>query len=661
MADDDFKPHLGRMRSRGGARAGRYVQRVLAATSLARGAGAMGASHRRRFDGSHLGRGAGVGRVLGARGGGGSALFRRRVVIKSRIVRLGGKGGASAAAHLRYLQRDATTREGERGCLYDAGSDEADGWAFRGRAEGGRHQFRFIVSPEDGADYEDLKPLTRRLMARMEEDLGTRLDWVAVDHFDTGHPHTHIIVRGVDHRGADLVIARDYLTRGMRERAAEIVDLDLGPRSTREVAHRLRFEVEQERITSIDRALLRATDEEGLVDARASGAFDQSLRAGRLAKLARMGLASSEGASRWRLDPELADTLRRMGERGDIIRTMQRAFAERNLKRADADRAIYDPQAAVGAPLAGRVVARGLSDEHADRHFLIVDGLDGRSHYVDIGRAAAAGAGDGALVQIEPVVARVRATDRTVAEIASRNGGRYDVDAHLALDPTASEEFAQTHVRRLEAMRRLTGRPVREASGTWRIEPDHLDRAAAFEALRARAEPVVVVPLSAVPLEKLVSAEAATWLDRRLLAPSVQPARDAGFGAEVIAAEGARRQWLLDQGLATAGPGEAIFPPDLISRLRRREMLRVAGQLSEEMGVPFRETMSGERVEGVLRRRVDLLSGRFALVERSRDFTLVPWRPVLEGRLGTRLSGMTRGDGVSWTIGRGRSGPLVGE
>src|SRR3546814_13655226 len=71
-----------------------------------------------------------------------------------------------------------------------------------------RHQFRFIVSPEDGADYEDLKPLTRRLMTRMEEDLGTKLDWVAVDHFNTGHPHTHIILRGRDEKGADLIIAQ---------------------------------------------------------------------------------------------------------------------------------------------------------------------------------------------------------------------------------------------------------------------------------------------------------------------------------------------------------------------------------------------------------------------------------------------------------------------
>ena len=658
MADDEFEPRLGRMHSRGGKRGWRYLQRVLAATSLARGAGALGARTRRKFDGSHVGRGAGVGRVLSGRGGR-SALFGRRVVIKSRIVKLVGKGAASAAAHMRYLQRDATTREGDRGRLYAAGTDEADGRAFRERGQGDRHQFRFIVSAEDGAEYEDLKPLTRRLMARMEEDLGTKLDWVAVDHFDTGHPHTHIIVRGVDHRGADLVIARDYLTRGMRERAAEIVDLDLGPRSTREVAQRLRLEVEQERLTSVDRALLAAADDQGVVNARASGALDQSLRAGRLAKLERLGLATPEGHSRWRLDPELSDTLRRMGERGDIIRTMQRVFAERSVLRAEADRVIYDPAGGDRPPLVGRVLARGLSDEHSDRHFVIVDGLDGRSHYADIGRDSAGGIGEGAIVQIQPVEARVREVDRTVAAVASANGGRYDVDAHLAYDPNASEAFAQAHVRRLEAMRRLTGSPVREPSGVWRIESDHLERAAAFEAARVRAQPVVVTSLSPIPLEQLATADAATWLDRRLLAPSDDPARHAGFGAEVRSAEGARRRWLVEQGLAKLETGEAAYPPDLVERLRRRELLRVAGQLSEELDLPFGEARLGDRVEGVLRRRLDLISGRFALVERSRDFTLVPWRPVLERQIGKPVGGIMRADDVSWTIGRGRGGPSI--
>ena len=215
--DDDFKPKLGKIRSRGAKGGRKFLHRVLAASNLARGG--AGGVRKSRFTGSRIGRGAGVGHVLANRDRY-AAFRRRRVIVKSRIVKLAGKRMNGARAHLRYIRRDGVTREGELGELYDAGQDQADGKAFLERSEGDRHQFRFIVSAEDGAEYDDLKPLTRRLMARMEEDLVTHLDWVAVDHHNTGHPHTHILPRGRDERGKDLIIARDYITTGMRERAA---------------------------------------------------------------------------------------------------------------------------------------------------------------------------------------------------------------------------------------------------------------------------------------------------------------------------------------------------------------------------------------------------------------------------------------------------------
>src|SRR5690606_273627 len=168
------------------------------------------------------------------------AAFRaRRVIVKTRLAMLAGKGGAAARAHLRYIQRDGVTREGEPGELYSAERDIADGKAFLDRCQGDRHQFRFIVSAEDADQYPDLKPFTRRLMAQMEEDLGTRLEWVAVDHFNTGHPHTHIMLRGVDDRGGNLVIAREYISHGIRERASRLATLDLGPRTDIEIDARM--------------------------------------------------------------------------------------------------------------------------------------------------------------------------------------------------------------------------------------------------------------------------------------------------------------------------------------------------------------------------------------------------------------------------------------
>jgi type IV secretory pathway VirD2 relaxase len=669
MADDDsFEPRLGRQRQQGAKRARRYLGRVLAAANLARGGAVASGLARGAFSGVRIGRGAGVGRLLASRGKH-AAANGRRVIVKASIVKLAGKGASTAAAHLRYLQRDGTTREGERGALYGRDADAVDGKAFGGRGANDRHQFRFIVSPEDGDQYDDLKPLTRRLVARMEEDLGTKLDWVAVDHFNTGHPHTHIVVRGKDDRGADLVIARDYMTTGIRERAAELVDLDLGPRTHREIAQTLRVEVEQERLTSIDRALLKGMDAARIVATNGRDAADQALRAARLAKLSRLGLAEPLGAGRFRLVHDLADTLRALGERGDIIRTMQRDFSRAATVRAPADRAIYDPAASGARPLVGRVLARGLADEHADRHYLIVDGVDGRSHYVAIGKPALsfvdggketdASLPRGAIVRIDPVSPTVREVDRTIAAVAAANGGRYDVDAHLRYDPAATQVFAETHVRRLEAMRRTSGIVEREPTGRWIIAPDHLARVSAHETARLRDRPVAITLLSSQPLDRLVDADAATWIDRELLSAAPEAVRDAGFGREVREAQARRRQWLVAQGFAEEAGGGTPFPKSMVAVLQRRELLRVAGQLSDELKVPFREAAEGDRVEGRYRRPVDLVSGRFALIERSRDFTLVPWRPVLERQVGKSVSGLIRGDGISWSIGRGRSGPGI--
>jgi len=660
--DDRFEPYLGRQRSQGspsGRRVRRYLGRVIAAANVAQGGAVRDRPSKSGFIGSRIGRGAGVGRLL-VRGGGDSAARRRRVVVKTRIVKLSGKGRSAAAAHLRYLERDGTTREGERGSLYGRDVDAVEARGFCERAEGDRHQFRFIVSPEDGDQYEDLKPLTRRLIARLEEDLGTRLDWVAVDHFNSGHPHSHIVLRGKDERGIDLIIARDYLTTGIRERAIELVDLDLGPRTAREIDRTLRVEVEQERMTSIDRALLKSADAERVVGSRGRDAFDQSLRAGRLARLVRLGLAEPLGGGRYRLASDLASTLTRIGERGDIIRTMQREFSRSAVIRALADQAIYEPAAVDARSLVGRILVRGLADDYEDRHYLIVDGTDGRSHYVALGKATEAAAlTPGSIVRIEPVRPAVREVDRTIARIAAANGGRYDVEVHLRHHPGATQVFAETHIRRLEAMRRMGGFVEREPSGRWVIAADHLDRVAAYEAARIRDRPVAVTLLSAQPLERLVEAEAATWIDRELVSGRAVPVRAAGFGQDLREAQARRRQWLVAQGFAEESGVGTAFPTGMIAALQRRELLRVAGQLSAEIGMPFREVADGVSVEGVFRRAVDCVSGRFALIERSRDFTLVPWRPALEKQIGKSVSGVVRGEGVNWSVVRERSGPGI--
>lgn len=657
MRDDEFEPRPGKIRATPPKQERRYLQEVL--KGIARAGGKSGV-RKGRFNGTHGGRGSGAARVLRSRDR--HAAFRtRRVIVKSRIVKLQGKRDA-AAAHLRYIQRDGVTREGTPGELYDAGQDRTDGKAFLERSAGDRHQFRFIVSADDGAEYDDLKSLTRRLMRQMEIDLGTRLDWVAVDHHNTGHPHTHVILRGKDEKGQNLVIAPDYITQGIRERAAEIVTLDLGPRTDFDIRKGLEAEVAMERFTNLDRRLLRDADDRGVASfsGEHGDAFEHSLRTGRLQTLKRLGLAEELAPGQWRLADDLEPTLRAMGERSDIIKTMHREMKRARLARGGADMAIYDPAEGEGAPLIGRVVTHGLADELKDRHYLIVDAVDGRTHYADIGDGdKTEPVAEGSIVAITPKPTGARQVDRTVAEIATAHEGRYSLDIHMHHDSTATQSFVESHIRRLEAMRRKAGLVEREPDGTWIIAPDHVERAAKYERQQVRRAPVMIEALSTLSLARQIGADGATWLDRELVASEPVALREAGFGKETRAALTRRQQWLIEQGLAERDQDGIVYRANLLAVLRRRELNRIGDQLSDELGLSYAEAKPGTHVEGVYKRPVDLASGRYALIEKSREFTLVPWRPVLERSRGRTVSGLVRGDTISWSLGRQRSGPSI--
>jgi len=227
----------------------------------------------------------------------------RRVVIKARVVRHQGTRfrSTSLATHIGYLQREGVTRDGTKARLFDADSDGADARDFAERCADDRHHFRFIVSPEDAPALADLNAWARDLMRQGERDLAGRLDWVAVDHWNTDNPHVHVLVRGRAEDGGDLVISRDYISRGFRGRAEALIEMEVGPRTDREIRSALEAEVGAERWTGLDRALRAAADEGGgILDLRPgdADAADPELRRqmiGRAQTLERFGLAERHG------------------------------------------------------------------------------------------------------------------------------------------------------------------------------------------------------------------------------------------------------------------------------------------------------------------------------------------------------------------------------
>ncbi len=543
---DDFIPRLGRIGWKGGTRLDRYVNRVMHA---ARKAGHLTKSAS-PFSGSRSARGTAFGTLAGA---GFVSSGRRRVVVKARIVKLKPGDLGAARAHLRYIQRDGVTPEGKPGRLYDAHSDNADGAGFLDQAEGDRHQFRFIVSAEDATEMADLKPLVRDLMRKMEEDLGTRLDWIAVDHFNTGHPHTHIVVRGKDDRGEDLIIARDYMSHGIRERARELVTLELGPEIEGDFAHKLDQEIEADRFTRLDRALLREVHEGFLVVSALPPSDPETHAAymGRLRKLERLGLANERRTGVWEVSEEAEVKLRQLGGRDDITKTMHRVLREAGIDRPAGGFAIFDA-ANSHSRIVGRVVGLGLSDELREKHYLVVDGIDGRVHYTDVG-------------YISPELVPEKGM------IVSVEGMKSDSD---------QERRARVRI------------------------------------------------LSYLPLERLIDANGATWLDRQIVSARQEVTKPEHFGAEVESALTRRRQWLISQNLGRNSEEGVFRPvPSLLGKLRDQEIRQTGVLLSKTLGLAFRELAEGEQVTGYYRQEIYLASGRFAIIQQSREFSLLPWQP----------------------------------
>ena len=380
--DDDLRVRPGRIQqgNRGGKRPQTFVGEVMRA---AKKAGHVGNSFRssQGRSRSRFGRGRRAAVSIRLRSN------ARRVVMKARVVRHQGARFRSAPLpkHMAYLKREGVTRDGEDARMFDAASDTADERAFAERCEDDRHHFRFIISPEDGAELGDLKTFTRELMLDVEKDLGTGLDWVAVDHWNTDNPHVHVLIRGRADDGQDLVISREYISRGFRDRAAERVTLELGPRSEREIRTALEREVGSDRWTSLDRALRDISDEcGGVADLRPGHKTEdpelRGLLLGRAAKLERLGLADPVGPACWTLKPGLEPALRQLGIRGDIIKTMHQAMSAGGHEPDLSSFALHGEEPS--DPVLGRLVKRGLDDELKGTAYAIVAGVDGRTHHL---------------------------------------------------------------------------------------------------------------------------------------------------------------------------------------------------------------------------------------------------------------------------------------
>jgi len=509
----------------------------------------------------------------------------RRVMVKALPVSHRSRGGrrmAPLSAHVAYLKREGVTRDGSPTRMFDAAGDNADDRAFTERCKDDRHHFRIIVSPEDAAELTDLREYTRDLVRQMEADLGTRLDWVAVDHWNTDNPHVHMLVRGVTDTGTDLVMARDYISHNLRSHAEELAQAELGPKPEHDMQRALDREVTAERWTRLDTEIGRAADELGVIDLRTErpGPDDPRFRrlmVGRLQHLETMGLSAEGEPGQWAVAEGAQAKLRELAARRDIIRTIGQALKDHGQDRPLDSYAVVS--GAPDKPIVGRLIDKGLHDELYGAAYAVIDGTDGRTHHVR-------------LPGIESL------------EQSPALGGIVEL--------------------------RAIGKPG---------EPKPT---------------LILATRSDLDLAAQVKAPGATWLDHRLIERGTGVA-DGGFGAEVRRAMDARTDHLVREGLARRYGERTVFGRGLLDTLRKRELDSVGAKIAGETGFAYRPTTSGEKIAGIVRQRLALTSGRFAMIDDGLGFRLVPWASALEQKLGRQVSGVVRaGGGIDLALGRKR-------
>jgi hypothetical protein len=569
----------------------------------------------------------------------------RRVMVKVRVVPMTPGARKALMTHVRYVARDGAGVDGNEGSFFSARDDAADAVAFAGRCEGDRHHFRLIVNPEDGRELPDLKAFARRFMKQVEIDMGTPLDWVAGAHYDTGRPHLHILLRGKRDDGRDLVLPRDYVSHGLRQRSQELATEILGPRQERAASER---DVTADRFTRLDQVLIgEVRDGRLTLDGLPEGQRSDALR--RLVHLEARGWVEREQAEVWAVPPNLRETLQRVGER-----EAREAAATKAIwgGRWGAEMERLQPlEIGAGETVVGAYAGvQPIGPYGAGPQALVLETLDGRLGHVRLPALDRAlildRVHERAIVEVRGKARPERASDRTIAGIAAEGGGTYSAAGHQTARPTDSPAFIERHVRRLEAMSR-EGACRALGEGRFAIPEDYAARASAADRARHGAVDLEVRVLDARPLELQVQARGITWLDK--VADGFPGGAKAGrLSHEAKSLRIERAAVLKSWGIGSDEPmrlGETVR--------RRLWTMELESQMERlgKGGKPLVMAREGQAFSGVYLDRAHMGGRTYAVIENKAAVTLAPWRPALEAGRGQTLTGVLQAGQVDFRFG----------
>ena len=560
-----------------------------------------------------------------------------------------GFGKKLAAAHLDYIEREGVDEDGGKGKLFGE-NEQFDRDVLADEIGGEKRQFRFIVSPED-AEQLDLKTYTRDLMKQVESDLGRELHWGAVCHYNTENPHVHIVVRGIDKRGAEVTIPRDYLITDMRSRASEIATRELGLRSELDVRAAKAREITQLRVTSLDREISHKQDG-NLVDLNREGVGKlQKIRlAERLKYLSTIGVAEHVKDYSWKVADDWKDRLVKQQRFGEKMKAIDKAGVDVQHKRVFRE-------GAVSEKIVGRVAGIGMSDELWDKYYMVVETPKGEAYYADIDkddfRRNDFRKGD--IIEMElKHDKRGKPSDQNILSVARSNGNIYDSAVHrLSIEgdtvtlkdqrvKISADEFVEAHEKRMLSLMKY-GYAEQLSETTWRVDPDFRKKLAELDAENPLVKDAIRKE-SGMTVEDQVSYRGRTWIDRFTANTDTPEHAGYGFGSEVRQAARQRAVFLRDQlGIDPATPSRA-------RQLDGIEKNDLAGTLQKKSGYTFNDVQPGSGLHGELKEQITTQGGkRYAAImnHQSKEFSLVPWQKDFADKMSKQV-GIERGANGRW-------------
>ena len=323
--------------------------------------------------------------------------FNQRCAV--RVIYSRNKTAGQWFAHGRYLMRESARGRSSAPTAFTAENELANLSATLAawQKAGDERLFKLILSPEFG-DRLDLQRLTRELMRQMEKDLNTRLKWAAVTHFNTQHPHVHIVLRGIGDTGASLQLNREYIKHGIRALAEDLCTLQLGYRTELDAAEAQLREIDAHRYTSLDRIIGREngtsraqgigqetthfTISRSPGDSRFQGfaRIQEQHIAARLMTLEKMGLAEPVGNNTWLVRRDFESILRAM----QSVNDRQKMLAAHGALLSDERLQLVIADLREMNPLEGRVIlhAEEEAGREAGQAYLLLEGTDGRLHHI---------------------------------------------------------------------------------------------------------------------------------------------------------------------------------------------------------------------------------------------------------------------------------------